>query len=356
MRLAILWKGPSSYMNASVDALSKRLGADLLYLVYGSHSGAPYANSLPVHRPSFVVTGSSDPIETYLDDFKPDVILVSGWDDPDFMKSVRLWQEKAFCLLFMDNQWLRKPKQILGIATRRFFVRKLFQGALVPGERQWQFARMLGFERSRIVAGGLSCDVSAFTRPEVSGPEVEREDTFLVCNRLVESKGVADLVDAYGRYRSMTDRPWDLVVCGTGPMAAAFAGLPGVQMRGFVQPDRLPAEFHAAGAFVLASHFEPWGVVVHEAATAGLPVICTDAVGASVHLVADRSSGYVVPPREPDLLARAMLSLSTRPGHERRAMGEVSSALSKGFSNKRWASAVIELCERVTNGALSSER
>ncbi len=344
MRIAILWKGPSGYMNASVDALSRRLGSDLLYLVYSSHSGAPYASELPEHRPAFVLDRSSETVAKYLDDFQPDVLLVSGWDAPEFMKAVRAWQKRAVCLLFMDNQWLRKPKQVLGIATRKLFVRRLFQGVLVPGERQVQFARMLGFESSRILQGGYSCDVAAFSPP---APPSVRTPTFLVCNRLVESKGVADLLAAYVEYRSQTERPWDLVVCGTGPLAASFDGVPGVQMRGFVQPSALSAEFHAAGALLLASHFEPWGVVVHEAAVAGLPVICTDSVGASVHLVADGASGYLVPTGNISLLAGAMAKLSNLTEVQRHRMSCVSRGLSNGFSNERWATNVLELCGRV---------
>ena len=347
MRLAILWKGPSGYMNASVDALSKRLGADLLYLVYGSHSGAPYSSELPLHRPAYVLNNASKSVAQYLDEFQPDVLLVSGWDAREFMKAVRAWQKRAVCLLFMDNQWLRKPKQVLGIATRRLFVRKLFQGAFVPGERQVQFARMLGFEPSRIIEGGYSCDVKAFAPPFGTDANRTKERTFLMCNRLVESKGVADLIDAYGRYRAMADDPWDLVVCGTGPMASAFAGLPGVQMRGFVQPDQLPEEFRRAGALVLASHFEPWGVVVHEAATAGLPVICTGAVGAGVHLVADGASGYVVPTGDVLLLAGAMLKLSNLLAEQRQEMSSVSLGLAESFNNERWATNLLELCARV---------
>ena len=346
MRLAILWKGPSGYMNASVDALSKRLGSDLLYLVYGSHSGAPYAAELPVHRPAYVLNNASKSVAQYLDEFQPDVLLVSGWDAPEFMKAVRAWQKRAVCLLFMDNQWLRKPKQVLGIVTRKLFIEKLFDGALVPGERQVRFARMLGFEPSRILGGGYSCDVASFAQKRVERA-LDRAPTFLVCNRLVESKGVPDLLDAYRQYRSQTTDPWDLVVCGTGPLASTFNGVPGVQMRGFVQPSLLPGEFHAAAALVLASNFEPWGVVVHEAAMAGLPVICTDAVGASVHLVADGASGYVVPSGSVELLANSMLKLSALTKRQRSDMGQASRGLAEGFSNERWATNVLELCSRV---------
>lgn len=348
MKIAILWKGPSGYMNASVDALSRRLGSDLLYLVYGSHSGAPYASELPKHRPSFVLNHSSETVANYLEDFQPDVLLVSSWDAPEFTKAVRAWRKRAICLLFMDNQWLRKPKQVLGIVTRKLFVRKLFQGVLVPGERQVQFARLLGFEPERILQGGYSCDVVGFARGDFGSSE--RARTFLVCNRLVESKGVFDLLSAYKLYRSRTESPWDLVICGTGPLASLFDGVPGVQMRGFVQPSDLPAEFHAAGALVLASRFEPWGVVVHEAGVAGLPVICTDAVGAGVHLVADGSSGYVVPARNVALLADALIRISGLSDEQRAEMSGVSRALSEAFSNERWATSVLELCGRVVPG------
>lgn len=61
--------------------------------------------------------------------------------------------------------------------------------------------------------------------------------------------------------------------------------------------------------FVLSSDYEGWGMVVVEAATAGLPVIMTD-VGCAGEFLLDGEGGMVVPIGNSDALANAMESVT----------------------------------------------
>ena len=65
-------------------------------------------------------------------------------------------------------------------------------------------------------------------------------------------------------------------------------------MHGFVQPDALPEIYAAAGALVLPSREDLWGVVALEACTAGLPVVVSDGCGVSEDL-ATPANGFTVP-------------------------------------------------------------
>jgi len=38
-----------------------------------------------------------------------------------------------------------------------------------------------------------------------------------------------------------------------------------------------------SGCFILPSRYEPWALVIHEAACAGLPIICTNVCGTVDH-------------------------------------------------------------------------
>ena len=58
----------------------------------------------------------------------------------------------------------------------------------------------------------------------------------------------------------------------------------------------LSREMEQAGCFVLTSIFEPWGLVIQEAAASGLPIIATDICGAAPHLVINNYNGYQVRP------------------------------------------------------------
>ena len=65
--------------------------------------------------------------------------------------------------------------------------------------------------------------------------------------------------------------------------------------------------------FVLPSRHDGWGVVVNQAIAAGLPVICSDAVGAAADLVSNGVNGYVFPSGNVEQLAEAMASFARIP-------------------------------------------
>jgi glycosyltransferase involved in cell wall biosynthesis len=115
----------------------------------------------------------------------------------------------------------------------------------------------------------------------------------------------------------------------------------GIEELGFVQPDKLPALMKQAGALVLASRREPWGVVVHEAATAGLPILCADVAGAAVHLVQDGFNGVVFEAGNARHLAQGMERMTRLSVEERAAMGRRSHLLSTQFTPQRWADTLV---------------
>ena len=109
--------------------------------------------------------------------------------------------------------------------------------------------------------------------------------------------------------------------------AVTFAG-----ERGDVTP-----LYAAFDIFALASRSEGLSLTLLEAAAAGLPIVATR-VGGNAEVVADGSSGILVPPADPAAFARALLHLGDRP--DRGALGAVGRALVEhGFSAERMAGA-----------------
>ena len=212
--------------------------------------------------------------------FQPDVVVISGWQIPQYRYVARRVGKQTLRVLFMDNQWLATPKQLLGVATASVYVRPLFDVAFLPGERHAVFARKLGFAQHAIWRGMNSGDQPRFAEA-LHARHLRRSEeghSFLFVGRLVAEKGLRVLSEAYDLYRAGAAPPWRLVICGRGPLEHLFEGKPGVEMRGFIQPEALPDVFTEAGCLVMPSVFEPWGVAIHEATSAGLPVICTEPV------------------------------------------------------------------------------
>jgi glycosyltransferase involved in cell wall biosynthesis len=88
---------------------------------------------------------------------------------------------------------------------------------------------------------------------------------------------------------------------------------------------------------VLPSRFEPWGVAIHEATAAGLPVVCTRECGASTRLVLDGYNGVVISKDDPEALIDGLVRITEAGDAARRAMGAASRGLALQYSPQRWA-------------------
>jgi glycosyltransferase involved in cell wall biosynthesis len=287
--------------------------------------------------------GQPDPadVESALTAFDPQVLLVSSWHISAYRRAARRRRGQLLRVLCMDNQWWATPKQMLGVGTSPLLVRPAYDAAFVPGERSADFARRLGFPDERIIRGIYSCDHPRFDAVAEARGDAAPEPAFSFVGRLVAEKGIDVLAEGYRHYRQLSTEPWPLLVGGVGPESDRLADVPGVDMLGFVQPDELPGLLARAGCLVLPSRFEPWGVVVHEATAAGLPVVCTSVCGAASRLVLDGYNGAVVSPGDAEALARALLRMSEADVGTRRAMSQASRSLARQFTPERWAAHLL---------------
>jgi glycosyltransferase involved in cell wall biosynthesis len=209
----------------------------------------------------------------------------------------------------------------------------------VAGERQRQLAYRLGFRGEQCWSGYYACDWQRFA--DVYDPATTCPKAFLFIGRYVAVKGIDVLVEAYRRYRDLVDEPWPLICAGTGEARALLAGQEGILDKGFVQPDVLPALMREAGAFILPSRREPWGVVVQEAAASGLPLLCSDACGAAVHLLQDGYNGFLFETGNARHLARCMVDMTHASPEAWGTMRARSHQLSKQYTPQRWADTFI---------------
>jgi len=337
--VAVLWAELSGYMSSQLLALLDR-DVDLVVFHEVSSSTAPFdPEALTQGLRAHAWSGSPDEaeVEQVLDGFDPDALLVISWNYGAYRRIARRWRGRTLRVLCMDNQWWGTPKQWGGVAVSRLVIRPAYDVALVAGERQADFARRLGFTSEQLMWGVYTGDHRRFARVAEERKGALPPEAFLYVGRLVADKAVDVLAEGYRRYRRETHTPWRLVVAGTGPDDHMLAGIEGVEMLGFVQPADLPEAFTRAGCLVLPSRFEPWAVVIHEAASAALPVICTWVCGASTRLVLDGYNGVVMSPDDPEAVAIALHRISELSPVERRAMGEASASLARQYSPERWA-------------------
>ena len=85
----------------------------------------------------------------------------------------------------------------------------------------------------------------------------------------------------------------------------------------------IPNLMNAADAYVMSSVWEGMPNVLLEAHACGLPVVATNVSG-NREVVLDGLTGFLVPPKDPEALAQAMLRLMDLPKEERQRMGKIA--------------------------------
>ncbi len=163
-------------------------------------------------------------------------------------------------------------------------------------------------------------------------------------------KGVLDLVRALARVNGTT--PCRLLIAGDGPSASVLAEAAGklgiadnVKLVGYVSGSDLAHCYREADAFALPSYREGFPTVLLEAMSAGLPIVTTSLRGA-VDRLEEGVNALFVPPRRPDLLAKA-LSRILADDHLRARMAANNLAKIKEFAPEVVAPQYLAILESV---------
>lgn len=347
MRVAILWTGMSGYLNACLKELAGREQVELFVSHMAPAAQVPFIdNQCAWIRNRLVWQSNADlaPLGERLSAFDPEIMVFSGWHVPPYRRIAKERANQCWRVMAIDNCWRATPKQNVGMLIAPWYIQPLADAIWIPGERQAALARKLGFEQCTILWGLYAGDQTAIEAVHLSRVSDGRPvpHSFLFVGRFVSEKGVEQLVKAYESYREGSIDPWPLVCCGAGPLRSCLEGRTGIRVEGFVQPDRLREILASAGCLVLPSTFEPWGVAVHEAASAGLLILASENVGAAVHLVQDNYNGYIFDSRNVTELAALMSRVSGLSNERLDTMSGASHLLSKQFSPGRWADTLIE--------------
>ncbi|MCU1351631.1 MAG: glycosyltransferase [Acidimicrobiales bacterium] len=196
-----------------------------------------------------------------------------------------------------------------------------------------------GIDLTRFTPDAVTEADAAAARIELGGTGPDDVVVGLV-GRLVREKGYPEVFAAAGRLRADHPRVRIAVIGPDEPEKAgaltaaerAAAEAAGVRFLG--ARDDVTRLYGAMDVHVLASHREGFPRAAMEAAAMGLPIVATDVRGCR-QVVEDGVTGLLVPPRDPEALARAIATLVDDPGlrHRMGAAGAVKAA--REFDERR---------------------
>ena len=325
MKVVGVFPEPTSYRAPLFDLIAARPGIDLL-IAYAAQTVAGRTWDVTVRHPHVFLKGFTVPgadkivrhdypitpgVFRLLSRERPDVVIVSGWSTFGAQAAI-VWcrLKRVPYLLVVESHdhysrrtWRRVVKDAVVPRVVRGAAGVLVTGSLV---RTSMLARGARADRIEIFANtidveefGARADALAGRRAELRARlGIADDEVAVVCvARLVEQKALDTLL----RAAAAAGPPVIVLLVGDGPERQRLESLAAelrsrVVFTGSIAWEGIIESYVASDVFALVSRHEPWGVVVNEAASCGLPLILSDHVGAAHDLLRPGENGVLVPP------------------------------------------------------------
>ena len=276
-----------------------------------------------------------------LERFEPAVVGVGGWNQPAFWQALA-WTKarRRKLVLWIESTAHDARSEARPLEWAKRAMVRAADGYFVPGTAAKEYALSLGVPEDRLVVAPNAVDASIYGAAAVDRGG-RASCTFLYAGRLDPEKGLDTLL------RAFEDISGELVLAGSGSDEQRLRALAGDRVRftGAVGRDKIVRLLAEADVFVLPSRSEPWGMVLNEAAEAGLPLVATDGVGAAYDLIDEGGNGFRVRVDDQRGLAEAMRRLAGD-AELRARMGARSRELVARFTPEAWADALAGLIAR----------
>lgn len=156
---------------------------------------------------------------------------------------------------------------------------------------------------------------------------------FLYVGQMVERKGILNLVNSLTLLNDIEKEKCSFSFIGGKLSDGIIEQLDSMkitfQNKPFIIPDELYREYALADVFIFPTLEDEWGVVLHEAAAAKLPIISSIYAGATKEFVSDGLNGYIFDPLDANQIYNAIKKIIETPKIELINMGSKSYNLAK---------------------------
>ncbi len=320
------------YTLATINSLIEK-GAEVHIVHWDEKKLTPYEFT---HKNSvFLIKRSKHNYKSLIllaQEIDPIITVVSGWQDRSYLKvASSLRKKNKIVVSGFDDQWHNSNRQLLAFILGRFnYFSRFFSHAWVTGPYQFEYARNIGFKKNEIIYDLYSADITLFQSAYLR--RIEKNNLyyprrFLYVGRLEPIKGLLCLIRAWENI-NYDRNDWELHIIGNGSLNDTLKLIKGIFVHNFMQPHDLINEINNYGCFILPSIDEPWGVVVHEFAAAGFPLIVSNKVGSAPIFLLSGINGFYFNSNDYLSLSNMMLKIIKFTNDDLRKMGKVSNSLS----------------------------
>lgn len=379
-KLAIVMEVVAPYRIPVFNRLAEHLGNNLLVLFMSARGGREWEIPFSQMRfPYKVMRGlefvgrSPNPFPRYwnrevitlLRRFAPTLTVIVGYHHPTSYAVwwyAKLWGSKLY-LLCESNMFDHRSRRMWVEGIKKIFIRTC-DGHIVPGRASRAYLKSYGVDEKKIFLTPNSIDTDTFVGRTPSDGDHFRSErqrfqeewdlpafNLLFVGRLASEKGVPIAIEVVKRLQDMGVEA-GLIVVGDGVLRGELEAMvqrEGVRhtiFLGFKRPGELAFYYRMADLLIHPAESEPWGLVVNEAMTYGVPVLCSPHVGAGQDLVIEDQTGYIC--NSPVEYVQKIHHLLNNPAHLL-AMRECCRQLAASFSPEACAEGFLNAFRSVSN-------
>ena len=255
-------------------------------------------------------------------------VVLIGYNDPARLRLIRWcrWHDVP-CFVFGDSNIRGDRATGLRAVAKRLLLRWITgnaAGIFCCGSLGRQYFQKYGARPEQISYFPYEPDYALIQNiPAVQLQEARQrlelsEDRrrIVFSGRLVPEKRADLAIEAFQQIAER--RPeWDLVLLGDGSLRGQLEASVRPKLRqrvrfmGFLpEQSWVSRVYRISDVLVLPSDYEPWALVVNEAAAAGMALVCSNVVGAAAELVREGVNGYLFPPGDVHALRERLLDVT----------------------------------------------
>lgn len=293
---------------------------------------------------------------------KPDVILSDGFFQWTYaaLTANMLWKTPH---VMCYERTLHTERNATKLRTLgRKLASRYINAACCNGVQTKDYLMKLGFDEERLFIGNMAADYEGL-QSEVNGLKFQDRSIlkdkinvkgiiFLYIGQLIPRKGIIELLIAWEEYSKDLKQQATLILLGGGNQENEVTDyISSHKLNNVIAPGPVDyaevAKYYAiADVFIIATLEDNWSLVVPEAMSVGLPVICSKYNGCWPELVKPEN-GWVFDPLDHNGFV-STLRKAWGKRSDWKSMGQKSLELVQDFTPNKVAQNIYLACQKVT--------
>ncbi|MEM7774287.1 MAG: glycosyltransferase family 4 protein [Pseudomonadota bacterium] len=298
-----------------------------------------------------------------LQDLRPDVALILGWQEPPLIQALVACRRRNIPIILRgESNSLRKRPKLVTAVHRAYL--KNCDAVLAIGEANANFYHEAGVPNNKIISAPYFVENERFINgaAKLCGDRLALRERwsipadatcFAFVGKLEPKKRILDFLKGLELAHRQGGKVAGLVVGNGSDMEAAETfvrqnNLP-VTFAGFLNQSEIHSAYVASDAIVLPSDYgETWGLVVNEAMASSIPAIVSDRVGCANDLVVHGKTGLVFPFGDVTALATKLSELSADQSLRERLATAAIERVSSNYTIDHAVARTLEAIKLVT--------